>query len=169
MKQFLLIASFFIGLTVFSQTTITLPGEGNKTKAIQGEMLGEMIRSTGGVDKKSEKYYYHFSGTTLTIWKHIYLLEEDKTESLYITQMPLNEIDWAYLESSFPEGPKTKKVAGREYSILSINTQRGKRFKQAKYYLKSTFSDVTVGNVDINLMDAEALNAFHVKLLAAKK
>ncbi|MDX2361837.1 MAG: hypothetical protein QNK23_13590 [Crocinitomicaceae bacterium] len=170
MKNLLLIISFSLGLTAtFAQTTITLPGDGSKAITIKGELLGEMIRSTGGVDKKSEKYYYNLSGEILTIWKHIYLLEENKTEALYITKLPLAEIDWAYFESSFPEGPSTKKVAGREYYVLSINTQRGKRFKQEKYYQSSEAASVTAGNVDINITDADALKAFYDKLLGAKK
>ena len=169
MKKIFLIICLSFGITVtFAQTNITTPGD-NKTISIQGEFLGEMIRSTGGVDKKSEKYYYSLSGGILTLWKHIHLIVEDQTETLLITSMAISDIDWPYFESSFPEGAAAKKVGGKDYYQLSINVQRGKRFKQKKYYLSAAPADVTVGNVDIDIMDADAMKAFYAKLVAAKK
>jgi hypothetical protein len=169
MRTVLLFISVFFSLTAFSQIKISMPGDAKKTMTIKGELLGEMIRSTGGVDKKSEKYYYKISDGSLTIWKHIHLLEEDNTEALYITNIPLNDVDWAYFESSFPDGPTIKKSGGKEYHILSINTQRGKRFKQEKYFLDNDLANVTVGYVDLNLNDKEAIQSFYTKFLAAKK
>jgi hypothetical protein len=170
MKNLILLVGFSLSSALtFAQTNITLPGDSKKSTSINGEILGEMIRSTGGEDKSTETYYYSISNEALTIWKLIQLTGDDKTEALYITKLPLAEIDWAYFESSYPEGPTTKKVAGKEYYLLSINVQRGKRFKQDKYYKSSEPVDVTVGNIDINLNDAEALKAFYDAFLAAKK
>ena len=68
----------------------------------------------------------------------------------------------------FCQGSITKKVGGKEYFVLSINTQRGKRFKQEKYYLKSEAAEVTAGNIDIHLNDKDALSKFHAELMSSK-
>jgi hypothetical protein len=169
MRTIFFLISVMFSLTAFSQVTITVPGDAEKNITIEGDLIGEMVRSDAGVDKKSEKYYYELSEESLTIWKHVHLLVEDKIETLRITNIPLNDIDWAYLDSSFPDGSKTKKTAGKEYYSLSINTTRGKRFKQESYSINNGLANVTVGSVDINIMDKTSLNAFYVALKAAKK
>jgi hypothetical protein len=168
-KLLLLLCLSFSISSAFAQTSITSPGDDQKSITIKGELLGEMKRSSSGVHQFTDTYYYSLSGESLTIWKHIYTHMENKVESMYVTTMQLADIDWAYFESSFPDGAKMKKVGGEEYHTLSINAQRGKRFKQENYYLKSTASDVTIGNVDIKITDAEAMKAFYDKLIAAKK
>lgn len=169
MKNLVLIICFFLSsMSIFAQTSIVVPGD-NKSMNIDGDLLGEIIRTTGGVDKTLEKYYYKLSSENLTIWKHIHLIQENKAETLLITVMPLADIDWAYFESTYPNGPITKKFGGEEYYLLSINIQRGKRFKQKNYYQSSKEADVTVGNIDISINDADAIKAFYDKLLSAKR
>jgi hypothetical protein len=169
MKNLVLIICFFLSsMAVIAQTSITIPGS-NKSMNIDGVLLGEIIRSTGGVDKTLEKYYYKLSNESLTIWKHSHLIQENTAEILLITVMPLADIDWAYFESTYPNGPITKKFGGEEYYLLSINIQRGKRFKQKNYYQSSKEADVTVGNIDININDADAIKGFYDKLISAKK
>ena len=170
MKKLILLLCLSFGISsAFAQTSITSPGDDQKTITIKGELLGEMKRSSSGIHQFTDTYYYSLTGESLTIWKHIYTAMEKKVESMYVTTMLLADIDWAYFESSFPDGAKMKKVGGEEYHTLSINAQRGKRFKQENYYLKSTASDVTLRNLEIKITDGEAMKAFYDKLIAAKK
>lgn len=159
MKTLSLLIITLLTCTVYSQTSVKLPGEAGKSYKIEGEYMGEMIRSTGGEDKKKEHYYAVKKGEALIITKHVIEIATNQTELLTITTLDISEIDWDYFASSNGEGPVEKKVAGKLYYVFSINAVRGKRFKQVKY-TNATPNDVSVGNVDIQINSKEEADKF---------
>lgn len=167
MKQILFVLLCSVGSVLYSQETVNLPGESSKTYKISGTFMGQMIRSTGGVEKKRERYFLALENKVITIWKHVALIEDRSTELLTKTEMPVADIDWDYFERLYPEGPVAKKVSGVNYFVFSINTVRGKRFKQEKY-TRSEPDEVTVGNLDIHINKEEEAKTFFNRVKAAK-
>jgi hypothetical protein len=167
MKAILFSILTLMSCSIYSQTTIKLPGDAGKPYKIDGDYMGEMIRSTGGVDKTKERYYLLKDGASLIIWKHILNIENGQTELLTKTTSQISDIDWAYFESSNGEAPTEKSEARTIYYVFGINVIRGKRFKQIKY-TRETPDDVTVGNLDIQVNSKAEADAFFAAVKAAK-